>query len=326
MRTIRPIFIALLLASLIVLAVSKQETNSWQFPEDILAKERNNENYETQSFQGFPKEIEGVWEVTKPDGTVQTLMLYDSQLTVHTKETGSVYYDHIVTQIQQNMPLMANPYETKNYVLVWDINAFIERYGENNLPHNPAPFTLSYDAQNDQLSTSSTLVYKRNQENELVQQLKTQLIEQLPINKLQLTAINSQVLLDLWEAAQLNELENEAVGLYLYKGLQAQYPELSLLDQADINDYQLLVMELMKQNNLTYEEINQADPAKLLATFERLKKESSAGTGDTKEDVNTEIQLPEIMEALQVELLTLRAEYQQAISEIEKQAAIIAPE
>ncbi|MGO4928248.1 hypothetical protein ACTQ45_04555 [Fundicoccus sp. Sow4_D5] len=321
MRKIRTIFTALLLASVIVLAVSKQETNSWQLPEDILAKERNNQNHETQSHQGFPEEIEGVWEVTKSDGTAQTLTLYGSQLSVHTQETGSVYYDNIVTQIQQDSPLMANPNATKSYALVWDINAFIERYGENNLPDNQAPFTLAYDEQNDQLSTSSTLIYKRNKEAELVQQLKTQLVEQLPINRLQLAAINSQILLDLWEAAQLNELENEALSLYLYKGLQAHYPELSLLAQADIKDYQALVEELMKRNGLTYEEINQAGPAKLWATYERLRKETLAEGASN--EVNIETQLPVIMEALQVELTSLRADYQQAVIEREKQEAII---
>lgn len=321
MRKIRTIFTALLLASVIVLAVSKQETNSWQLPEDILAKERNNQNHETQSLQGFPEEIEGVWEVTKSDGTAQTLTLYGSQLSVHTQETGSVYYDNIVTQIQQDSPLMANPNATKSYALVWDMNAFIERYGENNLPDNQAPFTLAYDEQNDQLSTSSTLIYKRNKEAELVQQLKTQLVEQLPINRLQLAAINSQILLDLWEAAQLNELENEALSLYLYKGLQAHYPELSLLAQADIKDYQALVEELMKRNGLTYEEINQAGPAKLWATYERLGKETLAEGASN--EVNIETQLPVIMEALQVELTSLRADYQQAVIEREKQEAII---
>lgn len=321
MHRIRTIFTALLLASVIVLAVSKQETNSWQLPEDILAKERTNQNHETQSLQGFPEEIEGVWEVTKTDGTAQTLTLYGSQLSVHTQETGSVYYDNIVTQIQQGSPLMANPNTTKSYALVWDMNAFIERYGENNLPDSQAPFTLAYDEQNDQLSTSSTLIYKRNKEAELVQQLKTQLVEQLPINRLQLAAINSQVLLDLWEAAQLSELENEVLSLYLYKGLQAQYPELSLLAQADIEDYQALVEELMKRNNLTYEEINQAGPAKLLATYERLRKKTLAEGASNKADIET--QLPVIMEALQVELTNLRVDYQQAVIEREKQEAII---
>lgn len=321
MRKIRTIFTALLLASVIVLAVSKQETNSWQLPEDILAKERTNQNHETQSLQGFPEEIEGVWEVAKTDGTTQTLKLYGSQLSVHTPETGSVYYDNIVTQIQQESPLMANPNATKSYALVWDINAFIERYGENNLPDSQAPFTLTYDEQNDQLSTSSTLIYKRNKEAELVQQLKTQLVEQLPINRLQLAAINSQVLLDLWEAAQLKELENEALSLYLYKGLQAHYPELSLLAQADIVDYQALVEELMKRDSLTYEEINQAGPANLLATYERLRKETLAEA--TSNEVNIETQLPVIMEALQVELTSLRSDYQQAVIDREKQEAII---
>ena len=216
---------------------------------------------------------------------------------------------------------MANPNATKSYALVWDINAFIERYGENNLTDSQAPFALAYDEQNDQLSTSSTLIYKRNKEAELVQQLKTQLVEQLPINRLQLVAINSQVLLDLWEAAQLNELENEALSLYLYKGLQAQYPELSLLAQVDIEDYQALVEELMKQNSLTYEEINQAGPAKLLATYERLRKETLAEGASNEADIET--QLPVIIEALQVELTTLRADYQQAVIEREKQEAII---
>lgn len=321
MRQVRTIFTALLLASIIVLAVSKQEANSWQLPEDILAKERTQQTHETQSIQGFPEEIEGVWQVTKTDGTIQTLTLSGSELAVHTQETGTVFYDNIVTQIQHNTPLMASPNATKSYALIWDINAFIERYGENNLPDSQAPFTLTYDEQSDQLSTSSTLIYERNQEAELVQQIATQLIEQLPINKLQLAAVNDQVLLDLWQAGQMNGLDTEALGLYLYKGLQAQYPELSLLDQADIEAYQALVEELMLESGLSYEEINQAGPAKLLATYDRLNKEHLAN--DETNETATQTQRVDLMEALRVELTTLREAYQQAVLEREKQEAII---
>lgn len=321
MRQVRTIFIALLLASVVVLAVSQQEVNSWQLPEDILAKERNSQNHETQSIQGFPAEIEGVWEVTKPDGTVQTLTLHDSQLIVHSEATGRVYYDNIVTQIQQDTPFLAKPNATKTYALIWDINAFIERYGENNLPENQAPFAFAYDEQHDQLSTSSTLVYQRDPQAELVQQLTIQLVKELPINHLQLAAINPQVLLDLWDAAQLTELANEELGLYLYKGLQAQYPELSLLALEDIEAYQALAEELMKISSLTYEEINQAGPAKLFASFERLQDEM-LGVEATIEELD-ETQLSVVMEALQTELSTLRADYQQALLEREKQAAII---
>ena len=323
MRQIRTIFTALLLAAVIVFAVSKQEKTSWRLPEDVLAKENTIQQQEAQIIQGFPEEIEGVWEVSKSDGSLQTLTLYGSQLTVYSEVNGRIYYDNIVTQIQNNTPLLASPNASKEYSLVWDINAFIERYGESNLPEDQSPFILNYDETKDQLATSSTLVYRRNEEAELIRRLETQLVEQLPINRLQLAEINPQVLLDLWEAAQLEGLSGESVGLFLYKGLQAQYPKLSLLALDDIDAYQNLSEALMKRSGLTYEEVNQAGPSDVLAAFEEAKKSRQAEIGD---DASKTPLLPIVLETIEEELTQLRAEYQQAVTEKEKQAALIGVE
>lgn len=317
MNKIRTIFTALLLAAIIVFAVSKQETISWQLPEGILAKEELAQYQEVESFQGFPTELEGVWEYTALDGSTQSLTLYDRQLTVSTEANGRIYYDNIVTQKQQGKSLLAKPIASKSYSLVWDINAFIERYGEKNLSADPEPFVLYYDETTDQLSASSTIVYQRNSEAELLDELKKQLLEEMPINESQMASMNDQILLDLWQAAQQKELPAEELSLYLYKGLEAQYPAQSLLKQSELENYQILIAEVMKRTSLTYEEINQAGPAKLLAIFEQLEKEIEAG--DAK-------QLSAIYDVLLEEVVLLQGEYQQATIQRENLEAIIVAE
>lgn len=317
MHRIRTIFTALLLASILVFVVSKQETISWQLPEGILAKEKLAQNHEAESFQGFPSELEGVWQYTALDGSVQSLTLYDRQLTVSTEANGRIYYDNIVTQKQQGKSFLAKPIAAKSYSLVWDINAFIERYGEKNLSADPEPFVLYYDETTDQLSASSTIVYQRNAEAELLDELKKQLIEEMPINESQMASMNDQILLDSWQAAQQKELPPEKLSLYVYKSLEAQYPAQSLLKQSEIENYQILIEEVMKRTSLTYEEINQAGPEKILTIFEQLEKEIEAGEVQ---------QQSAIYDVLLEEIDLLRDEYQRATIQRENLEAIIVAE
>lgn len=320
MHQIKMVFSALLLASIIVFAVSKEETISWQLPEGILAKEELTQNHEVESFQGFPAELEGVWHYTALDGSVQSLTLHNRQLTVSTEANGRIYYDNIVTQRQQVKSLLASPIASKSYSLVWDINAFIERYGEENLSTDPAPFILYYDETNDQLSASSTIVYHRSSEAELIYELKQQLIEQMPINDSQLASMNDQILLELWQAAQQKELAPEKLNLYLYKGLAAYYPEISLLNLSEIEEYQTLIHEIMKRTSLTYEEINQASPKKLLTTFKQLEKEM------VNEELIEEVdgnQMSKVYDVLLEEVDLLRNEYQKETFEKESKEALI---
>lgn len=311
MRQIRVIFLSLLLASGLVLAVSYFEETTTELPGAILAKERKNESQNTEVIQGFPEAIEGVWQYTNIDGSVQTLTLFGNQLTVHTEETGRVYYDNIVTHIQKDSTLLASPSKEQTYSFSWDINEFIRRYGEGNLSANPQAFVLSYNQDSDQLSASSTIQYQRNKGAEKTWRIMQKLKETLPMNDLQLAKIDQDVLLDLWDASQQKNLDGVELTNYLYKGIQAQYPELDLISLNDLEAYQLLVSDLMKASDLSFVEINEAGAKEIFTRYQALSDE-----GNDHPELN-------VIETLLAEIKEWRETYQRVKFNQENEEVVI---
>ena len=98
--------------------------------------------------------------------------------------------------------------------------------------------------------------------------------ETLPMNDLQLAKIDQDVLLDLWDASQQKNLDGVELTNYLYKGIQAQYPELDLISLNDLEAYQLLVSDLMKASDLSFVEINEAGAKEIFTRYQALSDEA----------------------------------------------------
>lgn len=304
MRKFKTAVAALLVAAAVVVGVANQDAIQWQSPEEIRAQEQANKPLDKQTYSGFPAEMEGEWVYEDESGQEQRLTMRGTQLIVQHPSQGSVYYEGMATQGSPEEKLSAD----QPVVLVWDIDLYVDRYGEDQLGPGPQPFMFTYDESTDTLTASPDVLFERDETAELLWTIQNNLAGLQPISLEQLRNVDDELLLNLWQESQDKGFDDATTWRHLYTKIDEEHDELNLVAAEDYERYAELAKEISANSDYSFSDLNTALPKDILAWYDAAAEEQKT---EAPAKIIAAI-LPQITQARD-EYLARRTEYENSL-------------
>lgn len=304
MRKFKTAAAALLATATVVVGVANRDEIQWQNPEEIRAQEQLDTSQEMETYSGFPEEIEGEWIYEDESGNLQKLILRGTQLISQQPSQGTLYYEGVATQGNPEDELS----EDQPITIVWDVDLYIDRYGEDQLGPGPQPFMFHYDESTDTLQSSPEVTFERDETAELLWMIKDNLAGSEPISLEQLRNVDDELLLNLWQEAQESGFDEATTWRHLYVSIEQEHDELDLLAPEDYERYYVIAEEISTHSDYSFSDLNTALPKDVLAWYDAAAEELE--TEDPAEI--TAAILPQITEARDA-YLTRRMEYENSL-------------